>query len=184
MASSKNIVITLKGQVIYKNESNKTKAQEKLADTTNIQATGDMDGGYSESPLGEMVSNIRSVTKTTTAGAFAIQIGKTLLSNGDQWLQRSLQATDQYRFQRTITEAKTVASWMTSSGSKIIAGAMAGGSVGAVLATIDVAVETGLNIWQNQENQRLQINKQETEMDMSRVRFGYSLNSGSIGGDK
>lgn len=187
MASSKNIVITLKGQIIYKNSTTKNQAQEKLADTTDIPTTSDMgegSGGGEASPLGSLVGNIRSVTTATTVMASVAHMGQTLISNGDQWFTRSLQAQGRYREQQTLQEAKTIASWMTSSVGKIGTAAITGGPIGAVVATLDVALETSLSIWQNQENQRLRINQQETEMDMSRVRAGYSLTSGSYGEDR
>lgn len=184
MASSKNITITLKGYVVYKKESGGSTAQEKIVNATQPEAGTSALGGDESSPLGMIQQSVKSLITNTTAVAYGAKICKDLLTFGLENVNITLQSHDNYKAQTTLNRAKQYLSYGVSSVATIASGFILGGPVGGALAIASVAVSSITNAYTANREQQLAIDTQNTQMDLARVRSGYSLNSGSIGGDK
>lgn len=190
--SSKEVRVSITGKVVevektfrYTSVENKTIYPERpeAKSPEQIESIEAMEGNNG-SPLGalqRLVSGNGSRNSSTNIVKSLIQEG---VNECDYWLNRTLQATDNYQGQRTIAVAKNLGSWAQSAGMKIINGISTGGIMGGIIATGLVALDTSLSIYKNYNEEQFKIDIQNTELDMTRVRSGYSLTSGSIGGDK
>lgn len=190
--SSKEVRVSITGKVVeveksfkYTSISNKIIQPEmpQAKSSEQVESIEAMEGNDG-SPLGAL----QRLVASNGSGNNSASIVKGIIDEGvkecDYWLNRTLQATDNYQGQRTIAIAKSLGSWTQSTGMKIINGFATGGPVGGIIATAMAVVDTGLSIYKNYNEEQFKIDVQNTELDMIRVRSGYSLTSGSIGGDK
>lgn len=96
-------------------------------------------------------------------------------------INRELTLTDNYIGQRTLNNTIQVINKVRSVATSTVQGAMVGGWVGAaIMAFVDIA-GTGIDIYQNYDQESIKIKQMDAQLQFSRQRAGYSLTSGSRG---
>jgi hypothetical protein len=97
---------------------------------------------------------------------------------------RQFTLNDDYIGQRNMGIALSILSKSASLGQAALTGFMFGGPVGAVIGGAISVASTGVQIWENYDQQSIKLRQLDAQLSYSRVRAGYAIVAGSIGEDR
>lgn len=187
MATSKEIVVTLKKQIVIEKQKDTTSAQEKLPSFNGSNGGGGNNKkfyggglGANRSPatnLGEMIAHIY---KPMSLIASAKSIARLMVSTATYSFDYYLRANDDYIGQQNVKIATSVIQRAGVDALTVIGSFATMGPVGFVVAAAKIG-QYAFDIGKNYIEQQYQIDQRELELDYSRVRAGYSTMEGSIG---
>lgn len=192
MASSKEIRVVVVGKVKTVSPSGKTDSQEKLPDTTDstVEPSDNGGNGYygggngeNRSPITSLSDTVRHIFKPVSVIASTKSIMDTMQQALIYGANYYLRAKNDYQGQQNINIAANILQKGMSTGLMVM-GSWSLGPVAGVMATIVAGAKIGFDIYKNYNEQNFMLEQQQTELDYSRVRAGFSLTGGSIGEDK
>lgn len=99
-------------------------------------------------------------------------------------IDKHFRLTDNYIGQRNLNNAKQIINKAVSFGTSVATGFATGGPVGAVRAFVIQTLSLGIDIYQNYDQENINLRQMEAQLSYTRERAGYSLTSGSIGENK
>lgn len=173
MAGQVKITVVHKGFIGMNGSSGgprpKVQAKSKPA-TTPMKAR--QESSFSDSVAGTMLVNA------------AKREGTELMDFGLYMWQRSMNLSDDYIGLRNLNVARNVISRGMGIGTAMISAGAMFGPVGVAVAAVTSAVTLGLDIYKNYSEQQITLQKLDAQLQFNRVRAGYSLDSGSIGGER
>lgn len=160
MADTREIVITIKG-------SGETTTQTDKPDNPNPKDS----------------SNIKKSTSILLNQTYQ-RLKSEISSEVNYEIDKHFRLSDNYIGQRNFNNAKQVINKAVSFGTSIATGFAIGGPVGAVGAFVVQTISLGIDIYQNYDQENINLRQMEAQLSYTRERAGYSLTSGSIGENK
>lgn len=91
---------------------------------------------------------------------------------------------DDYKGRQSLGVALNITKKAISVGTSIYKGFQWGGPLGAAVVAVEQGITLSIQIAQNYETQRIELQNMEFKLSFSRERAGYSLTDGSVGRNK
>lgn len=99
-------------------------------------------------------------------------------------INRQFTLTDDYIGQRNMGIALSILNKGESLAMAAFTGFVLAGPVGAAIAGAVSAASTGIQVWENYDQQSIKLRQLDAQLSYSRIRAGYAVVAGSIGEDR
>lgn len=161
MANNGEIVIRIVGEGEGTNEVQPQPSQPKKKDKNN-----------------DLLGTAVMLSVVKRAGEELKQIA---ISEATYEIGKYMRLTDNYFGQQNLNIAKNIVNRASNIGMSIAGGFVVGGPFGAIAAAAVSAVNLGVDIYQNYDQQNIRLRQMDTNLSFNRQRAGYSLTAGSVG---
>ena len=151
---------------------------------TDNNATSSTEAKTAKPKSGGASSKMSKVASAYIARSIVNNTISSVISATEYHFEKQWQLDDDYISQRTYTIAKNFITASMGAVSTIAVGFSTAGIAGGILATAYEAINTGMNIYKNYDQQSIKIKQMDAQLDYTRVRAGYSVQAESIGEGK